>query len=548
MRQQAIPAARATAPPPAAIRDRPPLAAEQQRLWAENARLRAERAALAAFAATEPTDDRAANLDRLAAAAATALAAPSAALLLYSPPEHDGGVQTIEAAFAGYAAPAEARLRARDCPPDAVPTEQLAIATGRPVIAIVGPDDRSRPRPDPAADPAHLLVVPIVRTGRVGGCLRVERPLDRRPFDHHDASFSVELAALLALLIGRAEGYAAAQRRAVRADALREIGRELSAELDLDRFCATASRHLTRLMDVRDCWIGLWDAAAGELAILLYICDGARRDEFNTLRVRPEEARGLACALLTERRTIHVPDYLLECQRRGLAAITLDGDWRGLAWIGVPLVSGGRLIGAMAVERFGGTFSLEEATLLEALAGHLAAALENARLFAELRALALADPLTGLANHRHAHERLADALAGAAARGEPLAVAMLDLNHFKRYNDTYGHQVGDALLRAVAAVLREESPPGGLAGRYGGDEFVLVLPGFDRAEAEAVLDRIRGRLRTAAVATTPGDQLLVTTSGGVASYPADAATAHDLIALADAALYREKRARHAERR
>jgi len=288
-----------------------------------------------------------------------------------------------------------------------VPTEQPLLATERPLIAVLGPDDRMRPRPDPDGRAAHLLVIPLFRHGRLGGCLRVERPLVARPFDHNDADFSADLAALLSLLLGRADSFDAAQRRAVRADALREIGRELSAELDLDRFCATASQHLTRLMDAQDCWFGLWDEAAGELSIPLYIHAGERRADFADVRLRPEDDRGLSCALITERRTIHVPDYLQECQRRGLAAYAPDGDWAGLAWVGVPLLSNGRLIGALAVERFHRVFSAEEVMLLEALAGHLAASLENARLFAELRTMAATDPLTGLANHRHIHERLA---------------------------------------------------------------------------------------------------------------------------------------------
>lgn len=544
MRQYIFPAGQPSVPGPAATDDHPQLA-DNARLRAENARLLLERATLASFiAASEPTDDRATNLTRVVAAAAAALDCPSAALLLYT----QDGEHTGEAHFAGYSAPAEAQFQALAQPPRAVPTEQLVLATGRPVIAVIAPDDRSRPRPDPVGEAAHLLVIPLLRSGRLGGCLRVERPLTARPFDQHEADFSTALAALLSLLLGRADSYDAAQRRAVRADALREIGRELSAELDLDRFCATASQHLTRLMDVQDCWFGLWDEVAGELSIPLYIRAGEHRDDFAAVRLRPEDDRGLSCALLTERQTIHVPDYLQECQRRGLAAFAPAGEWAGLAWVGVPLLSNGRLIGALAVERFHRVFTSEEVILLESLAGHLAAALENARLFAELRAMAATDPLTGLANHRHIHERLEQELARAARHGRPLAVAMLDLNNFKAYNDTNGHQAGDQLLRVVARVLCTGARATDIAGRYGGDEFLLVLPETTAPEAAALLDRIRGRLHTAAVATIPGDASRVSIGVGIAVYPEDAASAHELVAHADGALYADKRAYHAAAR
>ncbi len=526
---------------PAAIHNYP-LLAENARLRAENARLLVERAALASFiAASEPTEDREHNLARIVAAAAAALDSPSAALLLYSV----AGDRTVEGHFAGYAAPEEARRRALEQPPSAVPTEQHLRVIERPVITVLDPDDHTRPRPDLAGGAAHLLVIPLFRHDRLGGCLRLERPLNARPFDHHDAALSAQLAGLLALLLSRADGYDAAQRRAVRADALREIGRELSTELDLERFCQTASRHLTRLMDAQDLWFGLWDEVAGELSIPLYIRAGRRRDDYDTMRLRPEDNRGLASALLTERKTINVPDYLQECQRRGLAAIVPDGEWVGLAWIGVPLLSNGHLVGVLAVERFHRLFSAEEVMLLESLAGHLAASLENARLFAELRSMAATDPLTGLANHRHIHERLAQELARAARHGQPLAVAMLDLNDFKSYNDTHGHQAGDQLLRAVAQALRAETRATDIVGRYGGDEFLLVLPDTATPEAVALLDRIRARLHAASTPPTPAGTVRVTTGVGLAFYPTDAITAHELVARADAALYADKRAYHA---
>ena len=331
---------------------------------------------------------------------------------------------------------------------------------------------------------------------------------------------------------------AASVRQAARAEALREVGRQLSAEIDLDRLLDTAAAQLTTLMDVRDCVLLLWDEADASLAPILYVCDGERRP-WET-RVRPGEGRGLTGAVVAERRTIHADDYLEECRRRGLEPVALDGDWRGLAWVGAPLLTGGRLVGAIVVERRGRPFGADDAAVLETLAGQIAAALENARLYAEVRQMAASDPLTGLAHHRQIHDRLDQELARAERFDRPLAVAMLDLDDFKRYNDVYGHQVGDDLLRAVAQAMRDEARTTDILGRYGGDEFLLVLPETTRQGAETLLARIRRRLAAWRPADNPLDGPMQA-SAGVAVYPDDATDARALVALADAGLYAEKR-------
>ncbi|MGH7606108.1 MAG: diguanylate cyclase, partial [Gemmatimonadales bacterium] len=155
----------------------------------------------------------------------------------------------------------------------------------------------------------------------------------------------------------------------------------------------------------------------------------------------------------------------------------------------------------------------------------------------ELQRLSATDPLTGLYNRRRLMEALDHEVRRARRLGHPFAVLMADVDLFKRYNDAFGHPAGDAVLKRVAAIMREASRDVDLVARYGGEEFFLVMPETHAAGAVDVAERIRSRLA--------GERLaggVVTLSVGVAEFPAHGDTPEALIAAADAALYQAKRA------
>jgi diguanylate cyclase (GGDEF)-like protein len=172
--------------------------------------------------------------------------------------------------------------------------------------------------------------------------------------------------------------------------------------------------------------------------------------------------------------------------------------------------------------------------MVERFAAHAGLALRNAWLLEEVRNLAANDPLTGLANRMTFGESLDRELARAQRDGGSVTLVMLDIDHFKRLNDTRGHQAGDEVLRRVAATLRDQQRAYDTAARYGGEEFVLIAPGLDGGDAPATAERIRESIEQ--------NGCNVTASVGVATFPRDAGTADSLIAAADTALYASKHA------
>ena len=153
-----------------------------------------------------------------------------------------------------------------------------------------------------------------------------------------------------------------------------------------------------------------------------------------------------------------------------------------------------------------------------------------------LASLALTDALTGLANHRHFHDRLAEELTRARQQSSPLALVALDLDHFKAINDTHGHPYGDAVLQKAGAALTGVVRTIDTVARVGGEEFALLLPGADVELAYAIAERARD-----AIARVPLPKAELSLSAGIACYPEDAWSASSLVELADGALYLAKR-------
>ncbi len=213
------------------------------------------------------------------------------------------------------------------------------------------------------------------------------------------------------------------------------------------------------------------------------------------------------------------------------------------SWILYPIVVREQILGvAHWVRPASNPFLLEDLERLEALMPLATIALENFFVHEQIRVQAITDGLTGLWNQRHTMELLREELQRAARYHRTFSILMLDVDSFKSFNDTYGHLRGDQLLRSIATVLRTSVRSVDHVGRYGGEEFLVILPETGKHEACLLAERLRAAVEEYGVILTDKGPVRRTVSIGVAAYPEDALNPAELIERADEALYRAKRA------
>ncbi len=211
----------------------------------------------------------------------------------------------------------------------------------------------------------------------------------------------------------------------------------------------------------------------------------------------------------------------------------------GVERIAFPLRVGSSDFGQLVLAS--NSFDAEQVETVASLAAQVVVALENARLHRLVEQQAMIDSLTGLANRRSVEDTLRSELSRAARYGDEVCVVFADLDFFKRVNDVWGHAAGDEVLKSFADVLHETVRESDVAGRWGGEEFALVLTNTGSAGGARFAERARAAIEACTLEMPDGREVTVTASFGVAAYP-DAQELGELLAAADSALYEAKRA------
>jgi diguanylate cyclase (GGDEF)-like protein len=300
-----------------------------------------------------------------------------------------------------------------------------------------------------------------------------------------------------------------------RADVMERLvmfGQALGRALDLETIRDVVSQHLPKLTDSEEAWVLM--GSGTEWQALIGTALQGRRDLEHTYQHIAQRACG--------------PD-------RAAIAGPIEADGH----LCLPMAAGGRTIGVLGVPANSGPFTESRRRVLAAAATLLGISLQNAELFRKVRENSLRDGLTGCFNRTHALDVIDTELRRARRSQSPIALIMFDIDHFKEINDRHGHLCGDLVLAAVGVRMREVLRGSDLKCRYGGEEFLVLLPETALDGAKRVADTLRRELAEMHVEWQQ-DRVRVTASFGVtAALPSEIDTAA-IIGRADAALYRAK--------
>ena len=313
---------------------------------------------------------------------------------------------------------------------------------------------------------------------------------------------------------------------------LNGTARRLSASLQLEELVEAVAREVCGAIPEAEA-VSLVHHRAGRDTELLI--DGFDRMTDKFFRRTMAKGEGAAGWVMDHGRARRISDL-------STSDIRSDGAPHGIrAWLGVPLFLYGECAGVIAVQSSRvGAFKAEHQRLLESLGLQIAAALQNSNLYE----LAMVDGLTGLFVRRYFDARIEEEIERSRRYGSAFSVVMMDVDDFKKLNDSYGHLVGDRVLRAISNVVKSQMRGVDTAARYGGEEISVILPRTEMLGAYNLAERIREAIAELRITTDedPPKALGVTASLGIAAFPESrAADGEDLVRRADRALYRAKK-------
>lgn len=350
----------------------------------------------------------------------------------------------------------------------------------------------------------------------------------------------------------------------LRLQVLSKVGRDITAALDLHNLMLAVHTAIDSLLPTDSLGVGVYYEERGLIEYKFFLEQGKR---VAPITVKMSNPRSLGVWCVREKREIVVSDVEEEFRRYLPQRPEFTGD-RNRSIVYFPLIVKERVIGFLTVQsRIVGAYSENDIEILRILSSYVAVALENSRILervmqlnqeltaekAELERagriiehMANHDSLTGLPNRRLLNEVIAMYIPLAQRQTRLFAVLFLDLDGFKPVNDTYGHAVGDAVLRTVATRLNSVMRASDLVARVGGDEFVVVVRDIEHVEqAEAVVDKVMSTIWQPI--EIGRHRIELTASAGACVFPFDGETFEELLARADEAMYRVKNAREAKR-
>lgn len=386
-------------------------------------------------------------------------------------------------------------------------------------------------------DVTQFLGVPVLEDGHLRGVLAVDRT-GSTPFDDGDVKLVEDMAAYIVRAVENERTFASIEK------SKHELGRFFDA-----------SRKLNSVITPEDVYrVSLECAAEVSPYDFAAITTFDPQSETHTIvaidgtSTFPEAAEWLDLEFDTEHslvpmvvRNRHYLPYGGVLRDDSPVIFDRSQKLEGLqSLLVLPLIVQDKTIGTFVVgHRDPNQFGIERREMLEVVGNQIAVTMQNSRLYEQMKTMATTDGLTGLANHRKFQTKLDEAIARHKRSERPFCVLLTDIDHFKHVNDTYGHPVGDEVLRQVSKCFQDNLRETDLPARYGGEEFAIILDDTDVEEARIIADRIRTELKKLVYQTDQGP-FSCTISIGLGVWPRDGEHKQTLIDHTDQALYHSK--------
>lgn len=414
--------------------------------------------------------------------------------------------------------------------------DQIAMSVGEGITGTAAKLKRPIYAPDVNKDPRYItsaqrtrseLAIPLMVREEVVGVLDCQSEKEDF-FDSDTIDLLTLFSTQASMALQNAKLYSLEQRRASQLEAINAIAKQTTAVLDLKD-----------LLD-KVCSLVLESFPVDHVSVLL------KEDDFLVMRAhhgrltpsiaddeRLPANRGLWSEAFNTGKTVADGNLALAPNR-------IETFKESRSRMCIPLISFGQTLGVLVLDSMRvEAFNPADARPLESVADICATAIQNAHYVDRVRHLANIDGLTGIFNRRYFEKQIADELERSRRYDTELTVMMVDIDHFKRLNDEFGHLLGDEVLRQVSSIFSQQLRKNDVVCRYGGEEFAILLPQTSCQQAMAVAEKLR---RVVEAWQFPGVPRPVTISAGIASCPAHGSTRDDVVKAADAALYTAKQA------
>ena len=374
------------------------------------------------------------------------------------------------------------------------------------------------------------VFVPLIHMDELVGVLAVSERKDDKPYAVEDFDLLNSIGAQVAAGMEKEYMYEQLREQDKEITFINRLATIITSSVSIDTIFDGFAQELKKVVDIDWATIALIDEEELHvLALSSTIGSPWQAEQRITLEGTATEW------VCRERKSLYEAD-LAKHRRFYTGQDFLQQGLRSIIYL--PLTIKDQSIGGLIVaSRHPDAFTPKQIKLLEQVALQIATPIENSQLYAQAEQRARIDELTGLFNRRHFEERLKEEVSRHSRGGDVFSIFLLDLDNFKTYNDIYGHPSGDTLLNQIGRIIKRSIRDADQAFRYGGDEFVVILPHTTMNNGRVVADRVRQRIAE----EMENNEIAVTCSIGLASYPSDGVISGELITVADTALYFAKR-------